>query len=181
MSTSTLMTAEQLFELSPRLPRAELIEGDLREMTPSGAERGLVSLELMAELRDFLKRNPVGRAFAEVGFVIRRDPDTVLVPDGAFISSERLALTGVPSSFYNGAPDLVLEVISPTDRPKQYEEKARIWLAAGARLVWLIHPRKCTATIYRPGVDPVTISADDDLTGEDVVTGFQCRLGSLLP
>lgn len=180
MSTSTLMTAEQLFELSPRLPRAELIEGELREMTPSGAEHGLVSLELMGELREFLKRNPVGRAFGEVGFVICRNPDTVLVPDGAFVASVRLAQTGVPSGLYDGAPELVLEVISPTDRPKQYEEKAQIWLAAGARLVWLIHPRKRTATIYRPGLTPVTISADEHLTGEDVVPGFRCRLGDVL-
>ncbi|HTN02551.1 MAG TPA: Uma2 family endonuclease [Planctomycetaceae bacterium] len=182
MSTSTLMTAEQLFELSPRLARAELIEGELREMSPSSLDHIIIAGRLITRLGAFVYERQLGEVgSSEGGFIIQRDPDTVLAPDVVFISQKRLAQIRGPKGFAVGTPDLAVEVLSPDDRPKELERKAERWVNADVRLVWVINPRSRTAMIYRPGVDPVTISADDDLTGEDVVPGFRCRLGGLLP
>lgn len=181
MSTSTLMTAEQLFELSPRLPRVELIEGELREMAPSGAEHVVIAARLIGRLAAIVYAGRLGEMFGcEGGFLIERDPDTVLAPDGAFVSAERIAQTGIPQGYFPGPPDLAVEVVSPNDRARDTQRKAERWVNAGVRLVWVINPRSRTATIYRSGVEPVTISADDDLKGEDVVPGFRCRLGDVL-
>lgn len=181
MSTSTLMTAEQLFELSPRLARAELIEGELREMSPSSLDHIIIAGRLITRLGAFVYEQQLGEVgSSEGGFIIQRDPDTVLAPDVVFISQRRLAQIRGPKGFAVGAPDLAVEVLSPDDRPKNLDRKAERWVNAGVKLVWVINPRSRTATIYRPGVDPVTISADDDLNGEDVVPGFRCRLGDVL-
>lgn len=181
MSTSTLMTAEQLFALSPRLPRAELIEGELHEMSPSSLDHIIIAGRLISRLGPFVYEHQLGEVgSSEGGFVIERDPDTVLAPDIVFISHTRLAQIRGPKGFAVGAPDLAVEVLSPDDRPKEVERKAERWISAGVKLVWVINPRTRTATIYRPGVDPITISAADDLTGEDVVPGFRCRLGDIL-
>lgn len=181
MSTSTLMTAEQLFALSPRLPRVELVEGELREMSPSGAEHVVIAARLIGRLAAVVYAGQLGEIFGcEGGFLIEQDPDTVLAPDGAFVTAERIAQTGVPQGYYPGPPDLVIEVVSPNDRARDTARKAERWLNAGVRLVWVINPRSQSATIFRPGVDPITISAEQDLTGEDVVPGFRCRLGDVL-
>ena len=180
MPVSTLMTAEQFFELSAELTHAELVEGELQNMTPSGSEHGGIAFELMGELRDYLKKHRLGKGFNDSGFVTQRDPDTVLAPDGAFVSREKLAGTGVPTTFFPFAPDLALEIISPHERLKDVERKAQRWLAAGTRLVWVINPRNRTATIYRPDASPTVIDEHGDLTGEDVLPGFRVRLGDVL-
>jgi Uma2 family endonuclease len=78
------------------------------------------------------------------------------------------------------APDLVVEVLSPDDRPGETLAKVGDWLEAGARLVWVIDPEGRRARIYRNDGSEVSIAEDEVLSGEDVLPGFTCRLSSVL-
>jgi Uma2 family endonuclease len=121
-----------------------------------------------------------GQIFAaETGFTLFRAPDTVRAPDIAFVRRERLP-DPVPAGYLELAPDLVVEVLSPNDRPGEVLAKIGDWLEAGARLVWVIDPERRRARIYRPDGSDASIQEDENLSGEDLLPGFTCRLGSVL-
>src|SRR6185436_17210046 len=82
------------------------------------------------------------------GFTLSRNPDTVRGPDIAFVRKERVAHP-IPSTFLQFAPDLVVEVLSPNDRPGEVLAKVGDWIDAGARLVWVIDPERRVARVYR--------------------------------
>src|SRR5262249_9854643 len=165
-----LLTAEELFKMPRGSERRELIEGVLRTMSPSGAEHVVVSAELLRRLGNHVHDQELGRVFSsEGGFVIRRDPDTVIAPDAAFVTSERIKIYGVPSGYWIGPPDLAVEVVSPHDRMTEVDDKVDAWLKAGTRLVWVIHPRRRIAMVHRPDQPVALVRADEHLDGQDVV------------
>jgi Uma2 family endonuclease len=149
-------------------------------MPPSGFEHGAVGINLSTPLDQYVKANQLGRVVgAETGFLLARDPDTVRGPDIGFVRRERLQATGIPRTYWLGAPDLAVEVVSPGDTVFQVDEKVQEWLAAGTSLVWVINPRQRIVTVYRPGATPRILTANDTLDGEDVVPGFRCPVASL--
>ena len=115
MSVATsITTAEQLW--AANLPeRCELVRGQLRMMSPGNSEHGWVIMNLAAPMAVFVKQHNLGFVFAaETGFVIAREPDSVRAPDVAFLCRDRID-GPVPRKFFPGAPDLAVEVISPSD------------------------------------------------------------------
>lgn len=183
MSTTTApMTAEELLLLPSGEHRYELVKGELHTITPAGYEHGDVASEIGMLLREHVKRRQRDRVFgAETGFLIERDPDTVRAPDAAFVRQERIEEEGIPRGYFPGAPDLAVEVISPSETAQQADDKARAWLAAGTRLVWNIRPLTRSVEVYRPNAEVEVLSAADDLSGEEVVPGFTCRDRGLFP
>lgn len=172
-----VVTADDLLG-SCDLGPCELIAGELRMMTPAGRKHGVIAALLSHLLVDHVKEQDLGEVCtAEPGFVLRRDPDTVRAPDVAFIRKERLA--GDPDKFFEGAPDLAVEVVSPSDQAQEVTDKAAAWLAAGAVEVWVVWPETRTITVHRAGADPQTLGEDDTLTGGDVLPGFRCRVGEV--
>jgi len=120
-------------------------------------------------------RHGLGIVFAaETGFLLTRQPDTVRAPDIAFIAQQRVPKTGVWQGFIPLAPDLAVEVVSPSDRVYEVDEKVQDWLDNGTRLVWVVNPRTRTVTVNRAGSQPKILTASDELTGDDVVPGFTC-------
>src|SRR5205823_693078 len=109
------LSAEELLRLPDRDRRLELIEGELREMPPAGAEHGTIALRIGA-LLERAAREHGGRAFAaETGFVLSRNPDTVRAPDAAYVTAQGAERAGDVRGYWPGAPDLVVEVVSPGD------------------------------------------------------------------
>ena len=145
---------------------------------PAGDEHGNTTFDLGLEVGLFVRNQGLGRCYtAETGFVLARNPDTVLAPDFAFVARERFS--GPPGQKYVPlVPDLVLETRSPGDTPSEVAEKVANWLAAGVRLVWEMNLRDRTLTVYRPGDDtnPQVLSATDVLDGGDVLAGFSLPL-----
>ena len=160
--------------------RYDLVEGELRKMSPPGSAHGYVAMEVSLRLGEHVRCNKLGSVFAaETGFRIGRGPDTVLAPDVSFVRKERLAVTGIPDEYYPEAPALVVEVVSPGDTAEEVDDKMRRWFAAGVELGWVIYPRGRTVTVYR-GLDDIRVlSADDVLDGNSVVPGFSCRVRDL--
>lgn len=180
MSTTTPTTAEQLFEMPDDGKRYELIAGELHMMSPSGWKHGEVVGKLHTILGSYVVNNRLGKVFgAETGFLIARNPDTVRAPDIAFIADENLPQKDPVEAFWPGAPDLAVEVLPPSDRTGEVDEKIQAWLARGARLVWIVDPQLRTVTSYRSSTDVSTHTAADLLEGGDIVRGFRCRVAEI--
>jgi Uma2 family endonuclease len=177
MSTDArLITAEDLWNM-PGDERRELVRGELRSMAPAGFEHGAIIIKLSFLLARYVADHKLGMVLgAETGYVLARSPDIVRGADVSFVTAERVAVAGITVKFWEGAPDLAVEVISPSDSVAEVEEKVDDYLAANTPLVWLVNPRRKTITVYRPGQKPRTLSEDDSLTGEDVIPGFQCQV-----
>lgn len=183
MTTSTEpMSAEELLRLPDDGFRHELVKGKLRKMVPAGNEHGYVAGEMFGELRSYVKANDLGRTCAaETGFRLASDPDTVRAPDAAFVSRERLEGAGRVRGYWPGAPDLVVEVVSPNDRHAEVQEKALAWLDAGCRMVLVVDPggAQRTITVYRSRTDIRILTGDDTLDGADVVPGWRLPVAEL--
>ncbi|MGH8567587.1 MAG: Uma2 family endonuclease, partial [Gammaproteobacteria bacterium] len=158
----------------------ELVRGVLVVREPPGYRHGDVTARLMKVLMDVVDARGLGRVLAgETGFKLTADPDTVRAPDVAFVSRERLPdpeTQGYPAL----APDLVVEVLSPGDRPGETLATVADWLSAGSRLVWVIDPTRRVARVYRQDGSETLIAPGEALQGEDVVPGFECPLDALL-
>ena len=176
---TTLMTAEELLHTSMPDKITELVRGRLVVREPPGARHGNVAVMLTVELGNHVKRVGTGRLFGETGFTLFRGPDTVRGPDIAYVRNERLP-DPLPLGFPELAPDLVVEVLSPGDRPGETLAKVADWLEAGARLVWVIDPARRVARIYRQDGSESLLRNAEALDGEDVLPGFTCRLDAIL-
>jgi Uma2 family endonuclease len=181
MSTSTQpTTADQLLRMPDDGFRYELVEGELRKMSPAGSEHGMLVVNVTLRLSQHVVKAALGVVFgAETGFLLSENPDTVRAPDVAFVRKERIPDTGVPASFWPGAPDLAVEVVSPSDRFGDVEEKVQGWLSAGTRAVWVVNPRGRSVTVYGSTTDIIRLTEDDVLEGGDVVPGFSCPVGEI--
>lgn len=177
MATATqpsakLHTASDLERLDAQGLRYELMEGELRKMSPIGGTHGSSTLHLASQVLQHVTANGLGECFAsEVGVFLARNPDTVLAPDFAFIATGRLP-AGIPSGYLTVIPDLIFETRSPGDTKREIEEKMARWLAAGVRLAWDIDPKSHTVTVYQPGAPAATLGVDDTLAGGGILPGF---------
>ena len=109
----------------------------------------------------------------EVGVFTTRNPDTVRAPDVLFLSHERDALRTRRDGFLEVAPDLVVEILSPTDRPDAVRRKLDEYFAAGVRMAWVADPGTRTVRVYRSGGEPMTLAAGEVIAGDDVLPGFE--------
>jgi Uma2 family endonuclease len=105
---------------------------------------------------------------------------SVRAPDAAFVTRERAERFADREKYFEGAPDLAAEVVSPGDSGREVAEKVGDYLAAGTRLVWVIDPRRRTVTVHRPGADPQTLGPDDLLEGGDLLPGFALPVSRLV-
>lgn len=181
MTVSTkLMTADELLMLPDDGKRYELIEGVLIEMSPAGATHGFVALNAAVILRQFVHSHGLGVAFAaETGFILSTDPDTVRAPDVAFVAAERLPAGDLPAGYMRLTPDLVVEVVSPSDTTSELQSKVFTWLDAGCRLVWVVYPATRSVTIYRSREDVRVLRGEDTLDGSPVFDGFSAKVRDL--
>jgi Uma2 family endonuclease len=144
-------------------------------MPPSGFLHGTIAMNFGGLIQEHAKRYELGVVCAaETGFKLRQNPDTVRAPDVAFVSKERILMQGKPEKFWEGAPDLAVEVVSPNDRFDDVLEKIQEYLAAGARLVWVALPRTKSVMVYRPNGEIKILKEGDELQGENVLPGFAC-------
>lgn len=164
----------------------ELVEGVLVRMPFSGYEASNVAARLLARLVVFVEDQELGAVTgADGGY--RPDPahpnETELAPDVAFVRADRIPPRASPEykRALRLAPDLVVEVVSPSQSRDDLAVKARLFLSFGTRLVWVVLPKQRQVDIFRPGdqVPSTTLGIEDTLEGEDVVPGFRYPLTSL--
>ena len=179
-ATTQLMTADDLLKLPRGDFRYELIEGELKQISPAGYDHGKIAARLTGALIQYVDEQRLGDVCAaETGFKLKSNPDTVRAPDVAFIRQARVGEVGGVKGYGAGVPDLVVEVNSPNEKVIEVEEKVQKWLEAGASLVWVISPKLRTATVYRSLTDIRTLTENDSLDGEGVVPGFSYPVAAL--
>lgn len=179
-TTIDRLTADELLRMPDDGFRHELLRGELKKMAPASHEHGRIVVNITTPLDQHVRANNLGIVYAaETGFKIASDPDTVRAPDVAFVSRERLLRAGDVTGYWPGAPDLVVEVISPSDSYTEVEDKVVDWLEAGARMVVVVSPRKRVVTVYQSLSDLVILTENDTLDGGSVVPGWTMPVKSI--
>jgi len=186
-STSTLaqknlLTAEEFFLLLDPGDgsQQELVHGEITATAPSGGIHGVSCLKAGRRIGDFVEWNNLGTVTSNgTGFITERGPDSVRGPDISFWSKEKL--TAIPVGYIETAPDMLVEVLSPSNTSKQIRAKLKEYFASGVRLVWVMAPEDRTLTIYRIPDEGRLLHESALVSGEDVLPEFTCRVSDLLP
>jgi Uma2 family endonuclease len=170
-------TAEEFEALPYDGHEYELINGQPKEMSAPSTRHGKITAKLVISLGIFMEKNPLGEILTGSATVL--NSKSAPRPDVAFIREKRMAGTDYDTAF-PGAPDLAVEVISPSDIWFEIQDKIGEYLQAGVQLVWLIDPRSKLVFAYHPGdLKPLTLDVNDELDGEDVIPGFKLKVSEL--
>ena len=152
MAIKPLLTAEEFFDLPDDGCKYELLDGELITLVPPGGVHGKVITNFAIAIGVFVRKHGLGEVMSgDVSYVLRRRPDRVRAPDLSFVAHERVPPGGLPAGLMQVIPDLVVEVISPSDRAGAVEQKTQEWLSAGVRLVLLAYPESRTIVAWRGG------------------------------
>lgn len=180
MAITQLRTLEEFLALDwPEDGRKrELVRGEVVEVPTPGGPHNVIASRLHRLLSNFVDEQ-LGFVFTDnMGYVLSVSDATYRVPDVSFVADERIPPEGVPAVWY-APPDLAAEVVSPSDRTRDVEDKVQDYLAAGVRLVWVFWPDTQTVTVHAPDTEPRPLTADDILDGGDVLPGFAVPVATL--
>jgi Uma2 family endonuclease len=173
-----LVTGEELLAMGD-IGRAELIDGRIIYMSPTGGQHGFLEVEFVAALDRFNRVRKLGWVFSgEVGIYIRRNPDRIRAADVVFVSRARLARRP-RREFLNIAPELVVEIVSPSDRWDEIRQKLQDYFSIGVERVWVCEPEQQDILVYRAPDEYIRVGTDETLRGEGVLNGFELRVSEL--
>jgi Uma2 family endonuclease len=176
-----LFTAEEFYDRFGE-GNDELAAGGVVPGQPAEPICGAVHACLLAALGEWADRTRFGQAYSRAGFILARGPDTVLGPEVALVSEARSSANPPPArGFWEIAPDLAVEIVSPDDSAAEINEKVRDYLDAGVGLVWVVYPRTRQVHACRPEEGVGIVLADGVLEGGNVVPGFRLPLAELWP
>ena len=173
------LTADDLLRLYSEGKRGELVRGEFCEKVSAGQDHGKYVMNIAISVGSFVKSRRLGSVMAsDSGVQLERDPDTIREPDFAFISAEREPLgTSVPG-YSQTIPDLVVEIMSPSDSRTALTDKLRMWISYGVRVAWGVFPDTRTVEIHVAGGFTALTDADT-LDGGDVLPGFTCAVSDI--
>ena len=174
------MTVEEFLASSVPEGKAELIRGELRVTPPPGAPHGTAAINLVVMLANYVRAMGLGRVFGDsFGYELVRLPRTVRVPDGSFVRAERLPPAGIGPGLLKFAPDLAIEVLSPSESASELEEKLDDYLFSGTPLIWVVDPVRRTVMIVAADAPVRWLRESDTLDGGTVVPGFTCPVSDI--
>lgn len=173
------MTADELWRL-PKVDKLyELVQGELITMPPAGFDHGAIGMCVASLLFQHVRSHKLGCVVGpDTGFVLAHDPDTVRAPDVAFVRQDRL-MTPRPVKYWDGAPDLAVEVLSPSDSATEMDAKVQEYLDAGTTEVIVITPKLKMVKIFRHGQTATVLRSGDILRDLESVPGFQCHIDEI--
>ncbi len=176
IATKKVWTDEELMRIKHE-GKVELVDGEVKLMTPAGLEQGWVNAKLTVKLGSYILRHRLGFIFdAQTGFRPRKN---MRAPDFSFVSREKLPQGKLPKGFGRVPPDLAVEVLGLNETFADYEEKIAEYLSWGVRLIWLVDPNTETVMVVRQNGERQVLKGKDVLSGEDVVPGFKIRVKSI--
>ena len=181
------ITTEEFLRLEAEAPEdvvLELVRGEIREcpMTVRSAEHSMCMSRFSHELLNWLDNHPDRDgevASGEVGCRIEQEPDTIVGLDVAYFVGTTADTEASENRYFDGAPVVAVEVLSPSDTHERVSERIRRLLAAGTRQVWVADPEFRTVTIHRADAEPQLFATGATLSGEPELQGFECRVERL--
>lgn len=174
-----LMTVDEFWREYAGKPY-ELVRGEVVQVTPTGLSHGAVTSRIAALLLSHVIPQGLGEVVgAETGFWLGEH--TLRGADCAYISAEKMQSVQEPDKFAPFAPDLAVEVVSPTDIASDIRDKVDLYRAAGTRLVWVVYPSLRKVDVYVPGGTSHQVSEDGVLEGGDVLPGLRIKVADLFP
>ncbi|HKP51835.1 MAG TPA: Uma2 family endonuclease [Chloroflexia bacterium] len=176
--TQRLLTAQEFWQL-PNSEHLELVRGKVRETMPPGWKHGVIAGTVWGLLSHWARQLAGGLVAVKAGFMLKRNPNTLRAPDVSYVRADRVPQGDVPEGFGTLAPDLAVEVISPSETADEIQEKVGDFLSAGTPLVWVIYPRRGEVVVYTADGLARTYSGDDVLEQPEVLPGFSCRVSEL--
>jgi Uma2 family endonuclease len=178
MSTKTLLTADDLEQMpDDDSVQIELDEGELIRMPPAGDDHSYVEGELHGRLWNFVKEHNLGRVFTgAAGFRLR--DDTVRSPDVAFVRREKVGAVR-RQGFFRGAPDLAVEIVSPSNSFRQLTRKVKQYFAAGCHTVWIVDPERKEVDVFEATGADRTLGTQDALECPELLPGFSVKVAEL--
>ncbi len=175
MTPKTVLSVEEFAALPDDGMKHELNEGELIVMPPPKPRHGDCQARLCSALREFVAAHNLGRAFTESGY--RLTPHTVRGPDVSFVHKSRLQ---DPDEYFEGGPDLAVEIVSPGDDASDLREKIQQYLSAGTSVVWVVYPRSRQIEIHTPDKTSRTLGIDGTLEARNLFPGFQLSVRTIL-
>ncbi|MGH7617028.1 MAG: Uma2 family endonuclease [Gemmatimonadaceae bacterium] len=175
-----VVTVGEFLTLELAEGKAELVRGEVRVTPPPGAPHGTAASNIFRMLVLHARANGLGRAYGDgFGYELIHLPHTVRVPDVSFVRAERLPKDGVGPGLLKLAPDLAVEVLSPSETASSLEEKLDDFAAAGTPLVWVVDPLRRTVMVIATDAPVRWLREGDALDGGDVVSGFSCAVADI--
>lgn len=175
---TVLLTIDEFERLPDDGTRMELVRGQVVREPPAGFEHSWLGVEIAAILRQFVQARTLGKVVgSDAGFVLFDEPPTVRAPDVAFVAKDRLTFD--PKRFAPLAPDLAVEIVSPSNTVTEIHGKVMDYLDAGTRVVWVVDPGSRSVTVYRSRDEIRLLTGDEELDGGPVLAGFRLRLPEL--
>jgi len=174
------MTAEEFLEWSLRSENSEglheLEDGRIVEVPPPKHLHGVVCWLVAHILGNHLAPRGGYVVTNDAGLIVKRRPDTVRGPDlMAFVTRPDFA--EIKSVYWEITPDLIVEVLSPTDRPGKTDRRVKQYLKRGIPLVWVVDPEDRNVIVYAQNQESKTLDETDELTGDGILPGFACKVG----
>jgi len=174
------MTVDEFLKQPLPDGKAELVRGELRMTPPAGGAHGVVAGNLLLALASYVKEKQLGRVFPDsVGYELIDLPRTVRAPDISFVQSSRLPEGGIGPGLLKLAPDLAVEILSPSETASRLEEKLEDYRVSGTRLVWVADPERRTVLIVSDDAPVRWLRNNDMLDGAQIIPGFVCRVADL--
>ena len=173
-------TETELLALPKEDGKYELVDGELTLMPPASFNHGDVSSELISQLRHFVQKNKLGKVVeGQTGFWMKSG--NLLSPDVSFVNKSRLAKFGEqPSVFFPGAPDLAVEVLSPSETRASIKRKLVEYFSSGTKLAWIVSLKTKSVSVYRnPDSVEKVCGIGGVISGEEVVPGFTLAVKEL--
>ncbi len=179
-ATTELLSAEDLLRLNGQGIKGELIRGVLCEAVSAGMEHSFIAGNLIAAIHGHVRTRRLGRVGGtDGGVLLQNDPDTVREPDVFYVSAEKLPLDVRVEGYLEVIPELVVEIVSPSDRQNEVNDKTLMWMSHGVLMVLEVYPAERAVMVHRPGVPAVTLTGEDVVDGGDVLPGLSLPLSEI--
>jgi Uma2 family endonuclease len=179
-AATKLMTAEEFYDWVHRPENQdkeyELVRGEVVGMTKPGRRHGFVCVNIVWILSNYTRQQKKGYVCSnDTGMIVERDPDTVRGPDISLYDDAN-TYEEIDIKYGETPALLVVEVLSPHDSMGKMMERITDQLRFGTRLLWLVDPEARNVTVYRPKKEPYVVKENGELTGDDVLPDFRCKV-----